>query len=118
MAIPDVFDGDPQTERLASYFEELYEYLLEQGVPEECLPSPWHVLRRVTKAIDHELIREWLDAYIAVEADPEPEGEEEEEEASFTPQKRRVRPRPSYLRALDPQPDQEDPEPQPDEETL
>ena len=78
MAIPDIFSDDAPTERLASYFEELYEYLVEQGVPEECLPSPWHVLRRVTKAIDHELLREWLDAYSAVESEITEDDEEDD----------------------------------------
>ena len=106
MAIPDIqdlFSDDPPTARLASYFEELYEYLLEQGVPEECLPSPWHVLRRVTRAIDHELIREWLDAYSAVEGeiddDDDDEGFDEEPRGRHRPPAKR--PRPSYLRALD-----------------
>ena len=106
MAAQDIFGEDVSTSRLASYFEELYEYLLEQGVPEECLPSPWHVLRRVTKAIDHELIHEWLDAYSAVEGELEDEAENDDEdgipvhdgEAQPRP---RTRPRPSYLRALE-----------------
>jgi hypothetical protein len=104
MPIPSIFDGDPSTERLASYFEELYEYLLEQGVPEDCLPSPWHVLRRVTKAVDHELLREWLDAYVAVEGEEDPEGdgdEEPSERSAPVPTPPRKRPAPSYLRALD-----------------
>lgn len=105
MAIPEIFDGDEQTERLAGYFEEMYEYLLEQGVPEDCLPSPWHVLRRVTKAIDHEVLREWLDNYVAVEAENIDEDESEEGYGTPlpAPPKRRARPGPSYLRALDPQ---------------
>jgi hypothetical protein len=100
MTVPDIFCDDPNTERLASYFVELYDYLAERGVPEECLPNPWHVLRRVTKVIDHELVREWLDAYSDVEAEIEEEGPET---PTFPPrtQTRRSRPRPSYLRALD-----------------
>lgn len=101
MAIPDIFSDDPPTERLASYFEELYEYLVEQGVPEECLPSPWHVLRRVTKAIDHELLREWLDAYAAVEAEIEDDEDDEDEPFEGSRPRGRARPRPSYLVALD-----------------
>lgn len=109
MGIPE-FDADPQTERLASYFEDLYGYLLAQGVPEDCLPSPWHVLRRVTKAIDHELLREWLDAYVAVEADPDLASEDDDEDDEDPePPRRRARPRPSYLRALDPQPQPQHP---------
>lgn len=104
MAVPDIFCDDPNTERLASYFVELYDYLAERGVPEECLPNPWHVLRRVTKAIDHELVREWLDAYSEVEAEIDDEDDEDGEAPTFPPsraQTRRSRPRPSYLRALD-----------------
>jgi hypothetical protein len=106
MAFPDMFSDDAQTERLASYFEELYEYLLEMGVPEECLPSPWHVLRRVTKAIDHDLLREWLDAYASVESEADEDDDEEDDEgeqrsSEAVRQRSRTRVRPSYLRALD-----------------
>lgn len=102
MGIPDIFTEDPPTERLASYFEELYEYLVEQGVPEECLPSPWHVLRRVVKAIDHELLREWLDAYSAVEAEIEDDEDDDAPVHSEHPsQAPSSRFRPSYLRALE-----------------
>jgi hypothetical protein len=118
MAIPNIFQGDEQTERLAGYFEELYDYLLAEGVPEDCLPSPWHVLRRVTRALDQELLREWLDAYVAVEGEEGDEDEDGEEEGSQPEQPdtaapRRKRPRPSYLRALGP----EAPEDAPDEKT-
>jgi len=115
MAIPDIFSDDPPTERLASYFEELYEYLVEQGVPEECLPSPWHVLRRVTKAIDQELLREWLDAYSAVESEIEDDEDDDsvQDEESQPKPRGKKRPRPSYLRALETDPDP-DPDPKGD----
>jgi len=102
--LPDNFSDDPVTERLACYFEELYAYLIEEGVPEDCLPSPWHVLRRVTQAIDHERLRGWLDAYVAVEAQAQDDDEGDGERAdprhpgSARPEVRR---RPSYLRALE-----------------
>ena len=127
--LPDSFGDDPVTERLACYFEELYAYLIEEGVPEDCLPSPWHVLRRVTQAIDHEKLKEWLDAYVAVEAQPEdsetdeddlteddldPEDLEDPRHKIGGPRTRyaskpgssrpEVKRRPSYLRALDPDP--------------
>jgi len=107
--LPD-FSDDPVTERLACYFEELYAYLIEEGVPEDCLPSPWHVLRRVTQAIDHAKLRGWLDAYVAVEAQDEDETDDPETD-SKNPASHRgspgsarpdVRRRPSYLKALDP----------------
>ena len=101
----DIFTEDPATERLASYFHELYDYLMEQGVPEECLPSPWHVLRRVVKAIDQELLREWLDAYASIEAEFNEDLDDLEEISRHHPEPKR---RPSYLRALDSTPDEED----------
>ena len=113
MAIPDIFTDDPPTERLATYFEEIYEYLVESGVPEECLPSPWHILRRVTKAIDHELLREWLDAYAAVESEIEDDDEDDETPVFDEPRPRQRprRPRPSYLSVLD---TATEPEPEPE----
>jgi len=100
MPLPDIFsEGTPQDEKLASYFEEMYEYLLEEGVPEDRLPSPWHVLSRIVKCIDQELLREWLDAYVAVEAE-EVEEEEDSEPPRSGPRPKPKR-RPSYLRAID-----------------
>jgi hypothetical protein len=96
--VPDNFSDDPITERLACYFEELYAYLVEEGVPEDCLPSPWHVLRRITQAIDHDKLRGWLDAYIAVEAQTDEDDEIPEDPYHQRPTVRR---RPSYLKALD-----------------
>lgn len=92
------FSQDPLSERLATYFEEIYTYLVEHNVPEECLPSPWHVLRHITQCVDDDLIHDWLDAYISLESEPL-EGEEEPEVTStkITVPKRR----PSYLRPLD-----------------
>jgi len=111
MSVTDIFSDDPQEERLASHFEELYQYLLDEGVPEECLPSPWHMLRRVVKAVDHAKIQDWLDAYAEVEADPEsyvPEENSPEPVTAAPPRSgRRSYP---YLRALDGQKSSEDQE--------
>lgn len=111
----DTFSDDPKTERLAEYFDDLYGYLIESGVPEDRLPSPWHVLSRVVRCIDPELLREWLDAYSAVEGEPdhddEPDDEpDDDEEPDTHGQTRPPKRRPSYLRALDLPP----PEPEPD----
>lgn len=111
MGIQSIF-ADDQSRRLAGYFEELYDYLLEHGVPEECLPSPWHVLRHVTRSIDHELLQEWLDAYVAVESEGDSEEDEETEdgipveetEVEAKPVRRRRLP--PYLRALEPEADE------------
>jgi len=117
MPLPDIFTDDPSEERLAGYFEELYEYLGAQGVPEDRLPNPWHVLSRVVRCIDAERLREWLDAYSGVEADPEhailDEDDEEDDDVEDEPVEERPvrrRRRPSYLRILDSTRD-DDPEP-------
>jgi hypothetical protein len=70
------------------------------------------MLRRVVKAIDHELLREWLDAYASVEAELELEEEDEDEDGfvAVEPRPAPRRPRPSYLRALDGLADSEDDE--------
>ena len=101
MAIPLIFAEDPTTKRLASYFEEIYAHFVESGVPEECLPSPWHILRHVTKAIDQDLLQDWLESYIRIEA----ELVEDDEEGALLegPLPRPRRPRPSYLSVLDPE---------------
>jgi hypothetical protein len=112
MPIPQSFTDDPQTEKLASYFSEIYEFLIEEGVPEDRIPSPWHVLSRVVKCIDTELLREWLDAYVRMEAEPEEDDDEEESTASEHPTpKKPPRHRPSYLRALEQQVEVPEPEP-------
>lgn len=99
----DIFAGDPDALRLASYFEELYDHLSEHGVPHECLPSPWHVLRRVTQAVDPLLLNEWLDAYVSLEGQESPAGDDgdDSDDAPSTPRRTR---RPQYLRALDAEP--------------
>jgi len=117
----DIFADDPKTERLAEFFDDLYGYLLESGVPEDRLPSPWHVLSRVVRCIDPELLREWLDAYSAVEGEPEDEDEDKDDEEACDEdekphrQQRPPRRRPSYLRALetpreDPEADNDEPQ--------
>ena len=123
MTLPDSFSDDPVTERLACYFEELYAYLLEEVVPEDCLPSPWHVLRRVTKAIDHEKLKEWLDAYVSVEAIDQDEddgenadpGDDDPDPSRERLPARRPKRRPSYLRALQGDQDPEGIDPEADE---
>lgn len=117
MSVTDIFSDDPQEERLASHFEELYQYLLDEGVPEECLPSPWHMLRRVVKAVDPSKIQDWLDAYADVEADPEPyEPEEDGPEPLTAAPPRPARRSYPYLRVLGTQKSSEDEETD-DEET-
>jgi hypothetical protein len=110
MPLPDIFtEGDPSEEKLAGYFEEMYEYLVDEGVPEDRLPGPWHMLSRMVKCLDPDLFREWLDAYIAVEAEPLEEEEEDEENGSSALQPRpKPKRRPEYLRAIQSQPEQDD----------
>ena len=108
MPLPDIFtDGDPSEEKLAAYFEEMYEYLLTEGVPEDRLPGPWHMLSRMVKCLDAELFREWLDAYVVVEAEVY-EGEEEEEGSSVLHPRPKPKKRPNYLRAINNQTELED----------
>jgi len=99
MPVPDIFaDGDPTEAKLAGYFEEMYDFLLDEGVPEDRLPGPWHMLSRMVKYLDPELFREWLDAYVGVEA----EISDEEEGGDSTPQPRpKPKRRPDYLRAIE-----------------
>ena len=111
MPVPDIFaEGDPSEAKLAGYFEEMYDFLLEEGVPEDRLPGPWHMLSRMVKCIDPELFREWLDAYVAVEAEnSEDEDDEDEDEVDSTPQPRpKPKRRPDYLRAIDTQTEEQD----------
>jgi hypothetical protein len=108
--LPESLTDDPQTEKLASYFSEIYEFLIEEGVPEDRLPSPWHVLSRIVKCLDMDLLREWLDAYVRMEAEPEEEDDSEPAPGHPTP-KRPPRHRPSYLRALEHQVDATEPDP-------
>jgi hypothetical protein len=110
MPLPSIFtEGTAQDEKLARYFEEMYEYLLEEGVPEDRLPSPWHMLSRMVKCIDPEIMRDWLDAYVAVETEAEGgEGDDDDsDEADLDlspeperPQRPKMKRRPSYLRAI------------------
>jgi hypothetical protein len=41
-------------ERLAGYFESIYEALSVRGVPEDRLPTPWSVLSHVLDCVDYE----------------------------------------------------------------
>lgn len=109
MSIPDAFKDEPLVEKLASYFEEIYTFLSESGVPEDRLPSPWHLLSRAVKCIDLELLRVWLDEYVRMESEPK-DVEDSETQAARTEPKRPPRHRPSYLRALDEHVEKKDPE--------
>lgn len=102
MPLPDIFtEGSPQEEKLAGYFEEMYDYLIQEGVPEDRLPGPWHMLSRMVKCVDPELVRDWLDAYVAVEGEQEYEDDDESEPTPAPRARQPKRPRPSYLRAID-----------------
>lgn len=108
MPLPDIFSGDENAERLASYFEEIYDYLVEAGIPHDRLPSPWHILSRAVSCVDHERLREWLDAYVAIEADVDTD---DTQISGMSPPKKSSRRRPSYLQALERSGD-EKPEPE------
>lgn len=109
MPLPDIFtNGDPSEEKLAGYFEEMYDYLMEEGVPEDRLPGPWHMLSRMVKCLDPELFREWLDAYAAVESEDFEEEDEEDGESSSPQPRPKPKRRPDYLRALQTESDDED----------
>lgn len=109
------------SEKLSSYFDDLYETLLSHGVPEDRLPSPWHVLSRVLEAIDHDLLSEWVDAYVALESDGDPSynptNQNPEQDSNppssqpgpWTPPRRQ----PNYLRALPGPPPTDPSEPTP-----
>lgn len=105
MPLPDIFEeGPPSEAKLARYFEEMYEYLIEEGVPEDRLPSPWHMLSRMVKCLDTELMREWLDAYVAIEAEEDADSEDEDADLDLSEgrgQRPKPKRRPSYLRALE-----------------
>jgi hypothetical protein len=106
MPIQIDLDEESMMDRLAAHFEEIYIQLSESGVPEERLPSPWHILSHVIQCVDYALLREWIEAYIALEAEEE---DDEDDEGPYTvpvsepsrtlgpPLKRS---RPEYLRPL------------------
>lgn len=97
MPLPAIFTQDEQTARLAAYFEDIYGYLLEQGVPEVRLPSPWHVLSHMVDCLDGDRVAEWLEAYVGIEGHPSSQPSEPPAAAAGPSSKR---PRPAYLRAL------------------
>lgn len=106
MPVPDIFaDGDPSEAKLAAYFEEMYDFLLEEGVPEDRLPGPWHMLSRMVKCLDPDLFTEWLEAYVSVESEVTVESSELEEDSSSSNPQPRPKPqrRPDYLRAIEDQ---------------
>lgn len=109
MPLPTYFaEGDPSEARISSYFEEMYDFLLDAGVPEDRLPSPWHMLSRIVKCVDPELVREWLDLYVNMEAEMESilSSEDDDEDDSGIEDDdlfEAVVPkhRPSYLKVID-----------------
>lgn len=99
MTLPEF--PDRATERLAGYFNELYGFLISAGVPKDRLPSPWHVLSRVVRCLDPDLMRDWLDAYVSVEGEGECDGDPQQgQESTPNDAVRPPRHRPPYLRAL------------------
>lgn len=96
MAIPPIFAKDEHTAKLAAYFEDMYGYLLEQGVPAERLPSPWHILSHVVDCLDAERIEQWVEAYVELEG----RSRDALSPDTSTPVQATKRPRPAYLRAL------------------
>ena len=90
---------DVTEERLAGYFEEIYQFLAQQHVPDDRLPSPWHILSHIIQHVDYDTFRGWLDEYVAREAEPpyDDDGDEEEEEDAAAS---RARGRIRYLRPL------------------
>ncbi|MCP3677017.1 MAG: hypothetical protein GY721_05350 [Deltaproteobacteria bacterium] len=66
-------------EKLAGYFKEIYSLLREGGVPEDRLPTPWHVMSRVVQCIDPDLLYAWLATYIDLEGEDEDEDDEDED---------------------------------------
>jgi hypothetical protein len=101
MALPGSFTQDAHTAKLAAYFEAIYTYLVDQGVPEERLPSPWHVLSHVVDCLDEERVGDWLEAYVGIEGvSPETEPEPLHAVEPPAPKAPAKRPRPGYLRAL------------------
>ena len=103
---------DPQVNRLAGYFEEIYDGLTHRGVPQDRLPSPWAILSHVLEAVDYDALGEWIEDYAALEA-VEDAGEDTGEDTDATESDSGTGPntqdphgngsprrRPAYLRAL------------------
>jgi hypothetical protein len=86
-------------ERLAGYFESIYEALSVRGVPEDRLPTPWSVLSHVLDCVDYEALSEWIENFAALEAIEESEDadSESESEGGDGIVSRR---RPAYLKAV------------------
>ena len=91
----------PDHDRLAGYFEEIYEALTARGVPQDRLPSPWLILSHVLEAVSgegpYEALAEWISDYAALEAT---EGTDEDEDAEGEQDPEPSRRRPAYLKAL------------------
>ena len=92
------------SERLAGYFEEIYEGLTQRGVPEDRLPSPWMLLSHILECVDYDSLGEWIENYAALEAVEDPDGTESDSEPDSDTQDPHgdgsPRRRPAYLRAL------------------
>ena len=95
----------PDHDRLAGYFEEIYEALTARGVPQDRLPSPWLILSHVLEAVSgegpYEALAEWISDYAALEAtEGTDEGTDAEGEAEGEQDPEPSRRRPAYLKAL------------------
>lgn len=105
MTIPTCFADDENTARLAEFFEDIYEYLVEQDVPTDRLPSPWHVLSHVVGCLDEERMRHWLEAYVGLEGVvPSTRDRGRRDSPSAAPKV----PRPAYLKAILPSTPEDD----------
>lgn len=93
---------DMTEERLAGYFEEIYAYLSENYVPDDRLPSPWHILSHLIMNTDYEAMRGWLDDYVERESD-EPDEDMDEFDGDDERTNRKV----SFLRPVPPSPNPE-----------
>jgi hypothetical protein len=88
-------------ELMGVYFDDIYYQLQAKGVPEERLPTVWHILSRI---MDHHVnwdgLLNWVDQYAEMEHDPLLREELEAiENPAPPPQKPRYRP--SWLKVVD-----------------
>jgi hypothetical protein len=67
---------DATEERLAGYFEEIYQFLSNNHVADDRLPSPWHILSHIVQHTDYETFRGWLEEYVVRESDASLEEED------------------------------------------
>jgi hypothetical protein len=87
-------------ERLAGYFETIYEALSARGVPEDRLPTPWAILSHVMDCVDYEALSEWIENFAALEAIEDSENEDSESESSESTSGSYGVRRPAYLKAV------------------